>query len=41
MFLSMLQNMGKLNGSLQQADLQTAIPTLFDFTYINKTLNKN
>lgn len=41
MFLSMLQSMKKLKGTLKTADLTTATPTLFDFRFIKKTLNEN
>lgn len=39
MFLNMLQSMNKLKGSLKTGDLKAATPTLFDFTFIKKTLN--
>lgn len=39
MFLSMLQRMNKFKGALKDPTLEAATPILFDFSFVNKSLN--
>lgn len=41
MFLTMLQNMNKLKGTLKNASVTEASPLLFDFSFIKKTQAEN